>query len=228
MPTNTSGINMQRQHPLTSCELTLDNGRIAHYYNFHEWRIRVMDDAENALLLIELFKDDLFTPFEKLNILLEMLFPDPEAVCEAVGDDLEELLAGVLWEVCGLDVTHTHKSEYGGEPCFDWEQDAGRIRATLLSVYGIEWDKVKNKLTYSQVCELLEMAPHESPFGQAVYYRTASEPKSTAYNREEVENFRKARQFYALNTEPSVNHMEKENSSSNDIYAALKRWASDG
>lgn len=211
-----------KRHPLTSSSIALDNGRYAHVYHWRERPIRVIDDAENALLIIDLFTSQLLDAEEKLELLLQMLFVDSAAVVAAFGSDTPALVADMVWEVAGLDITGQHKAEYTEQPCFDWEQDAGRIRATLMSAYGIDWETAKTRLTYSQVCELLEMSPHESPFGQAVYYRTAKEPKPTKYNAEEIKHFRKAKAFYALKGSATPSSA---NAKSNDIFAMLARKA---
>jgi hypothetical protein len=217
---------MKRQ-PLTSSRTVLPDGRITHVYDWREYRIRVIDDAENALLIQDLFSDEGLLPVEKANILLAMLFADPAKVVEAV-DDIEQLLADITWDIAGLDIDGTHNDEWSAEaPCFDFNQDAGRIRATLLSAYNLQWDEAKRQLTYAELCELLENAPPKSPFAQAVYYRTAKEPAATKYNAEEIENFRKAKAYYALD-KLQGNPVAVQEHNGDDLFNALKRKATHG
>jgi hypothetical protein len=212
---------------LLSSSILLDDGRYCHIHEYAGRYWRIVDDAENALLILQLFSDTDLEPDEKLSLLCEMLFPEPEKTVEIAGENLAELLAFAVWEICGLDIDGTHKHEYtDSQPCFDWSEDAERIKATLLSTYGIYWDDVKAKISYRELCGLLSMAPHETPFSQAIYYRTAKEPAATKYNQHEIAHFRKAKSFYALkDNQNPFDVMQAENNRAYDTFAMLTRKA---
>jgi hypothetical protein len=195
----------------------LADGRNAHLYAYggHDWP--VVDDAENGLLVIELFRDGDLAPDEKAGLLLHMLFCDPATAIAKAGDGLGALLSALVWDAFGLDIDGGREHS---APVFDWDEDADRIRATLLMAYGVRWDEVKDKLSYRELCAYLGLAPHETPFGQAVYYRMADEPKATKHNQAEVDHFRKAREHYALRARP-----DDAAAKSDAAFAALARRA---
>jgi hypothetical protein len=213
---------------LTSYSAALEDGRICHLYDWGGKRFRVVDDAENVLTLIDLFKNEMLLPEVKYNILMDRLFPDPERVAEAIGDNLGELLSALLWDVAGLDITGAHKAEHQ-KPLFDWEQDATAIRVTLLTAYNLRWDDAKNRISYEELCDLIGMSPHDTPMGQALYYRTAPEPERTKHNGAEVERFRKARDFWKLRNKnkTAIDPMEDANNRANDAFAAFAKVAND-
>lgn len=212
---------------LTQSSVALPDGRICHAYHYGGRDWRVIDDAENILLVIRLFADDELGPDEKAAILIQMLFPEPEKAVEVAGDGLWGLVTHVLWEAAGLDVDGSHADVWeDGSPCFDWEEDAERIKATLLGSYGVSWDEAKRKVTYKELCSLLGMAPPDSPFGLAVHYRTAEEPQASRYNEDELRRFRKAKAFYALKGgEARLGGVERQAAQAGDTFAALKRRA---
>lgn len=202
-------------------------GRLSSDYVWRGNVIGVCDSARNALLVIELFGDDELTPDQKLPILVRMLFDDPERALGLAGDDLDDLLGCVMWDAFGLDVTpgHDHAAEYE-EPFFDWGEDAARIRASLLQCYGLSWDDAATSMTYADVCALLGSlleSDSETPFQQAVYYRTAKPPKPTKYNRELREAFAARARHFALGK--GGDRIEAQNSAMDDAFAAMKRAA---
>lgn len=206
------------------------NGRLANTYNYDGKQVDVCDSARNAILIIELFQDEELQPDEKEQLLFRMLFPDPREVIEQFGDALEEMLIHVMWEAFGLDISpdkrHADESE---PPVFDFNEDAARIRASLLQCFGIDWDKVSSDITYSDMCALLGMlleAETETPFQQAVYYRTAKPPKRNKHNREICDAFEARRDHFALKDsgKPYVTSNDK----AADMFAAMKRAAQRG
>lgn len=128
-----------------------EGGRLCHWYDWRGRSVLVCDSARNMLLVIELFADKELEPEDKFQILLAMLFPEPEKAIEAAGESLDDLIACVLWDACGLDVTGTKPHE---RAVFDWESDAPRIQASFMSAYGITWDQAADGLSFADVCAL--------------------------------------------------------------------------
>lgn len=106
------------------------NGRIVSDYTWRGNVIGVHDSARNALLVIELFGDEQLAPEQKEPLLVRMLFEDPAGAVAMAGPELGDLLASIVWDAFGLDITadHEHAREYE-PPVFDWDEDAARIRA---------------------------------------------------------------------------------------------------
>lgn len=180
---------------LTSSSILLEDERIAHIYRVSDRNLRVIDGFEIGLLVGELFDDDLFEADEKQALLLQMIFPDPKAFLEAFAGCLEAALSDTLWQAFGIDVTNDKPHE---RHVIDWVQDSDRIKATVLMAYGLDWEDARGRIPYRDMCALLGQAPHETPMGQALYYRTAKAPKATKYNRDQVADFAKAKKHYAI------------------------------
>lgn len=199
----------------------------------YEWRgrrIDVRDSARTALLVIELFKDEELAPDDKAPLLVRMLFPDADGAVSMAGDQLGELLIHIVWEAFGLDISADRRHSADYQPAvFDFEQDAARIRASLLQCFGLDWDDASRSLSYSDMCSLLGMlleADVDTPFKQAVYYRTAKPPKRTKDNAEACDAFEARRLHYALRgTEATA---QCANDRTADMFAAMKRAAQAG
>lgn len=203
------------------------NGRLVSDYTWRGNVIGVRDSARNALLVIELFADEQLAPEQKEPLLVRMLFEDPQQAMGIAGANLDDLLACIVWDAFGLDITadHEHASEYE-EPVFDWNEDAGRIRASLLQCYGTQWDEASASMTYLDLCSLLGSlleSESETPFQQAIYYRTAKPPKPTKYNRELRDAFDARARHYALGQ--GRDKIETQNAAMDDMFAAMKRAA---
>lgn len=206
-------------------------GRLVSAYEWHGQQVEVFDFARNAILVIELFRDEELEPYHKEQLLVRMLFPDPEAAIALAGEDLGDLLCTIIWDAFGLDVTedHIHASE-SETAVFDWKEDAGRIRASLLQCYGLDWDEVSRSLSYSDMCALLGSmleADTETPFQQAVAYRTTKPPKRTKNNGELCDAFEARRKHFALGSSDS-DAAKSANDTTADMFAAMKRAAQKG
>lgn len=197
----------------------------------YKWRghdVPVFDSARNGLLVIELFADEELEPEQKAELLPLMLFPNPEAVFAIAQDAASELLWDIAWEAFGIDITpdQSRRTSYE-EPVFSWETDATRIRASFLQCYGIEWEDVATRYSYADACELLgAMIESESdtPFKEAVYYRTAKPPKRNKHNKELCESFEAKRSYFALE-QTTEDKTRKANDVAADMFAAAKRAA---
>lgn len=176
------------------------NGRYCNRYDYGGAGYDVCDSALAAVLLSELFADDGLEPAEKEALLPAMVLADPEGALATCGaESFWDMVASVCWEAFGLDLLGEHAGEVE-EPVFDWVEDAGRIRASLLQAYGLSWDEAAPRTSYAEMCDLLAglMESGETPLQQAVLYRTAEPPRETRHNREQVEAFRARREHFRL------------------------------
>lgn len=188
-------------------------------------RYRVRDDAATALKLIELAGDASVDGQTRGEISVRLLFCDPEAACAAAGDGMRQVLSDALWQVAGIDVDGTRRDETGGRRIIDWGRDRGAADATCRMAYGRGLDGLAAEVSYRELMGLLAFAPHETPMGQAFYYRTAEEPKRTKHNAEEVRRWRKLRDFWALDGDGPA---QAAGNAAADVFSALKRRACDG
>lgn len=99
-----------------------------------------------------------------------------------------------------------------------------------MSAYGITWDQAADGLSFADVCALLgELVEDDgqTPFAQAIYYRTAKPPRRTKYNGEQCDAWSARRSHFALKAADAspADAMEEQNNRSRDLFAALKAVA---
>lgn len=209
-----------------TCSSRSVNGRYCNAYRYEGAEIDVCDSALDAVLVAELFADEALDPAEKEALFPAMVLADPDGAIAAVGaGSFWDMLDSVSWDAFGLDLLG-RRAEQVEEPVFDWAEDAGRIRASLLQAYGVSWDEAAPRTSYADMCDLLAglMEAGETPLQQAVYYRTAEPPRETRYNRDTVEAFRARREHFRLRREPSAADAAE---AANDAMASafMGEWA---
>ena len=218
-----------RKPKLTDRAFTV-NGKLAHDYDTEQGRFRIHDSARNALLVIELFDDQAFPMAEKLELAAQMVFAKPEQLEQLTPESLLSALDCVLWDFCGIDLLSTRPST-DEAAAWDWEQDAARIKASLLMAYGLDWDECSRKLTFPELCDLLGMlleTDEKTPFSEAVYYRTAKPPKRDRFNGDYVDGWLKRRRYYNLKREPSVEDESRVKNQMSAMIDSLWKAAENG
>lgn len=190
-------------------------------YDWEGARVWVRDSARRALLVIELFADESVRPEQKALWLPHMMFADPPAARDAAGDDPQGMVAALAWEAYGIDIAGDHPQDTGGA-AFDWAQDAARIRASLMSAYGLDWDEASRRLSFCDLIGLLASlmeTAESSPFAEAVSARLAKPPKPTKWNKDEREALEARKRHFALKTE-GADPVEAANTEAADSFAA--------
>lgn len=190
-------------------------------YDWMGGRVWVRDSARRALLVIELFADESVQPEQKALWLPHMMFADPPAARDAAGDDPQGMVAALAWEAYGIDVTGDRPHD-AGAAAFDWAQDAARIRASLMSAYGLDWDDASRSLSFCDLVGLLASlmeTAESSPFAEAVSARLAKPPAPTKWNKEEREALEARKRHFALKTAAS-DPVRAQNDAAADQFAA--------
>lgn len=201
------------------------DGRMCGVYEACGLRVRVYDDARTMMKVIDLFADTLIQPSVKLEVLMRLLFPNFEGVRERAGDRLGELLCSIVWEIAGLDISEGGSRRHE-KPLFDWDADEAYIRTTMLSAYGETLDALVSRITYRDLAALVLLAPHETPMGQAIYYRTAKPPKPTKYNQDEIREFKRRQRAWRLDaTCGGSGSMESGNDIATSAFASIASHA---
>lgn len=214
-----------RKPSLTTPSERID-GRLCHRYAWRGREVPVCDSMANMLLVIELFGDEELAPREKARLLVPMLFPESlaDGIVRDAGDGLWDLVQQVLWDACGLDVTG--ERDCSGDKVFDWEEDAARIQASVMSAYHMEWGEFSRGRSFADGCallgELLESGG-DTPFARAVAYRVGKPPKRTKYNGEQVRAWNEARDHFALGSDGGSDAMERENAAASSLFASLRK-----
>ena len=200
------------------------NGRFCTRYEYEGAGYDVCDSALNAMLVNELFADTELSEEDKQRLLPAMLFADLPAAIETAGrDGFWDMVDSVLWDSMGVDLYGTRGAAGAEEHVFDWDEDAGRIRASLLQAYGLDWDAVAGSMSYGAFLDLVAglMESGETPLQQAIYYRTAKCPKETKNNREYVEAFRARAAHFALHADRTESgRMDAANGAMASAFAA--------
>lgn len=190
-------------------------------YDWMGGRVWVRDSTRRALLVIELFADESIQPEQKALWLPHMMFADPPAARDASGDDPQGMVAALAWEAYGIDIAGDRPHD-SGAAAFDWAQDAARIRASLMSAYGLEWDDASRRLSFCDLIGLLASlmeTAESSPFAEAVSARLAKPPKPTKWNKEEREALEARKRHFALKSGAS-DPVEAANTEATDSFAA--------
>lgn len=190
-------------------------------YDWNGGRVWLRDSARRALLVIELFADESVRPEQKALWLPHMMFADPPAARGAAGDDPQGMVAALAWEAYGIDIAGDHPQDTGGA-AFDWAQDAARIRASLMSAYGLDWDEASRRLSFCDLIGLLASlmeTAESSPFAEAVSARLAKPPKPTKWNKDEREALEARKRHFALKT-GGTDPVEAANTEAADSFAA--------
>lgn len=195
------------------------DGARGHVVEYDGVLIRMYDDALTAIKVIQLFEDKSIHELFKFRLLLDLLFPNPDGVLEAIGD-WDGLVQHCVSELCGLDVS---KGRAPDKDVLNLESDAPYINASLWQTYGLSLDSVASQVTFQELIELISLTPFETSIGQAIYYRTAKPPKRTKYNSEEIKDFHKRKRFWALKTSKDAIDQESGNGAMTDAFSALRR-----
>lgn len=211
----------------SSCQV--DGGGRRYSVFEHEGQpLRAYDDADTALRLIGLFNDREVEQNVKFWAASRLLFVDPDAVMAHPWDDLGGLFSLLLWEVAGIDADDTHERE-GNRRVIDWDADAEYIEASLWATYGSSAGDMAKSLTFRDFAKLVGLCPHETPIGQAIYYRTASEPADNGHNGEEIRRFRKLKGAWALDgAETAAEEYEQASNAASDAFAGIAAMAKRG
>ncbi|MEY8460142.1 Gp15 family bacteriophage protein [Eggerthellaceae bacterium 24-137] len=189
--------------------------------------VRVYDDADTALRLIALFKDRELPPEVKSRCAMQLLFPDPGAVANHEWEDFWSLFSRLLWEIAGIDSDGSHPGE-GGPRWVDWEADADYIEASLWRTYGQPSAAMARQLSLREYARMVSLCPHDTPMGQAIYYRTADEPRAGKYNQDEVARFRRAKRAWALEARAPEDEYRSASVAATDAFRGIAAAAGRG
>lgn len=212
---------------LTSERVEVD-GRTAIPYQWNGESVLIYDDANTVIQVIDLLSSGV-SDEEKIEAFLPLFFVDPNEAFLACDYDIQEFVKlrdSALWDLCGLDMTGEKPKE---TPLWDLQEDAALIRISFRQAYGIEWNEIRGNIPFSEFISLIAGCPFETPLGKAIYYRNPNtKPKQTKYNAEQIKDWQKLHNAFALKAHDEVNHMAAQNNAMNDFGLALKRAVSYG
>ncbi|MGE9994816.1 Gp15 family bacteriophage protein [Peptoniphilaceae bacterium SGI.137] len=127
------------------------------------------------LRLLQLLKDERFSPGERVLIGLEMLISDTLAGYSL--KDKNEILKSILSEYVRVeeeitvDVLGNPMPKEKEEMFFSFDQDAELIYAAFMQTYGIDLIDMQGKLSWTRFQALLNGLPENTRFSQVVAIR---------------------------------------------------------
>lgn len=215
---------------LTTERIILEDGRSAVYYPWRNEKVLITDNAMNAVTIYSLMSGE-DAGEKNAEHIIALIFADPsDAFCACDYDPAEfgQLVSSALWDVFGID-------NVGGrteDPLWDPVEDAALVRTSLRAAYGIDWDRDRWAMSWTEFVTLVSALPIETPLGAAIYYRDKrNRPKPTKTNGEMVEEFDRRHRLLALkksNQEGSHDDAIASNAAMNDAALAINAIASKG
>lgn len=207
---------------LSTRRTVLPDGSSACSYPFNGEDVLVNDSASNALEIYLLFQDKSVDEEEKALREIEKIFVNPDdayLACDFSMATFGDLIHKVLLEVFGIETRETVANE---PELFDVVEDAAVIRTSFRMAYGIDWDSVRDTISWTEFLSLIYSLPHETPLGIRMYYRNpVNRPKPDKHNKEQVKDFDKYASLFALKKSSSHDTVEDANSAMTDIALSL-------
>lgn len=218
---------------MNSCDLTssrrrLEGGGSATPYMWNGGDVMVRDDARTVLRCIELLHDEGRPSEERGREFISLFFADPgEAYIACDYDDREfgRLIESAVWDVCGVDLRGDRPHE---EPLWDPVEDAARIRISFRAEYGIDWDMVRDEISFAEFVALVGGCSMDTPLGRAIHYRnpkTRPKPAKKNANKREIEEWERLHQALALRGRSSHGTSGGGDAAMSDAFAALRHAA---
>ncbi|WP_342045915.1 Gp15 family bacteriophage protein [Bacillus sp. OTU530] len=156
---------------------------------------------DNVLRVFELFKDDVFHGYEKVDITLEMLVKEYRSIEEYDLRKKDTLFLYIFKEFLGIDLQKPQ--DLTNKKTFDFEQDAGIIYASFLHAYNMDLFEQQGKLHWHKFSQLIAHLPEGTKFREVIGIRTMEIPAADKHNT----NYRKqviaVKKVYALQEEQS-------------------------
>lgn len=164
--------------------------------------IRLNLAFDNVLRVFELFADDAFSNFEKVDIALEILIENYEEIKNEGFNEKYQLFLYIFKEF--LDIDLTKETDGIVKKVFDFQKDAGLIYASFLSAYHIDLFEQQGKLHWHKFIQLLMHMNKNTVFKEVVGIRQMKVPQPNKFNREYREYVLKMKQLYRLEDETEI------------------------
>ncbi|WP_153124683.1 Gp15 family bacteriophage protein [Peribacillus tepidiphilus] len=153
---------------------------------------------DNILRLFEMFDDDSLLEWEKILWALEILVFEYDELREISFEEQFELFKFLMKEFLEIDLDKPSEEQ---KKIMDYKKDAELIYASFFAVYKIDLFEMHGKLHWKKFQALLTHLDDNSPFKQAIGYRTMKVPTAKEASKEYIQHVRKMKQLYALEDE---------------------------
>lgn len=159
-----------------------------------------------VMKLQDLENDDQLSDISKISIGLQMLIKNYDEI------EIPDLMTKInmykfiVSEFISLkdeqeaqEQTPNESEKYdSGAEIFDYHEDAERLYASFLVDYNIDLIEQKHTLHWYKFIALFRGLSKDTPMKEAIYYRTVKIPAETKYNKEHVQQLRKAKKAVQL------------------------------
>ena len=214
---------------LTSRRVALTGGGTATPYPWGDGEVLVRDDALTVLRLISALGDESADGQERGERVVLSLFADwadAYTACDYDPAEFARLVESAVWDVCGIDLRGDKPHE---EPLWDPDEDAAIIRTSFRMAYGLDWDRVRGEISFSEFVALVGGCGTDTPLGRAIHYRnpkTRPKPAKKNANKKEIEEWDRLHRALALGKSRSSRGAEEgSDAAMSDAFAALNRAA---
>lgn len=195
--------------------LSLSKNKDSHIVEYEGITFVLDMTLSNIMFVFEMLADDELSENEKHNLFLDMLILNIEDVFKIPVQLRGDFMLMLLNEKLG---GNSKLNEYDddteadrlGEPIFDFNEDTPRIHASFLLDYSIDLLEVKHTMLFETFMTLLENLSEDTPFKQAIYYRTCDIPKRDKHNKDDVKRIVRLKEHYALKNNSVINARKKE------------------
>lgn len=143
---------------------------------------------DNVLKVLELFRDDLLSSYEKYEFALAMLVNDKKSPpVESVEVIFNEYIS-----------LNKNKGNSGKLKTFDFEQDSIYIYSSFMTDYGIDLFNQQGKLHWWKFISLFQGLSDKTKMREVMNIRQRPVPEPNKYNAEEIRRLYELKAYYAL------------------------------
>jgi hypothetical protein len=186
---------------------------------------------DNILLLFEMFDDESLLDISKIDLALEMLIDEYEAIEFETIDDMVELFQYVMKTFLEIDLSEQEQDNKNDQKdmqqevetkkkFMDYSKDADIIYASFISAYNIDLFEQHGKMHWKKFRALVSHLDDNSKLKQVIGYRTMKIPTGKHADPDQVKHIKKMKQIYALENDQSDEEMAQ---SLNSFANALKQ-----
>lgn len=199
----------------------------------------LVEDLENTLIIdgteysfdlsfdivikfYELLEDKNLKSFEKIIKAFDLFYFDDEAVAEHFTFEqkqtaIEEISNYIQKNPYGNISSNLENSENGPEKFYSYSQDAGAIYSSFLADYGIDLLKEKGRMHFITFKTLLFGLSESTHFQRILSIRSRS---IAGLEGEALTSLLELQEYYALDSEKTVNNLDDQLGSMFDMLAA--------
>lgn len=156
-------------------------------------RYRLNLAFDNVLRVIELQKDSLFLPHERLSLSLKMLVGKRAARLPL--DAQGSLFNAIIEQFIN---SGKRPSRPGSLRVLDFEQDAPMIYAGFRQAYGIDLFREQGRMDWRTFMALFNGLPGDTHIRSVMAIRGREIPEPTKYNAKEISVLMEAKAYYAI------------------------------